>query len=97
MTARSLPRTSVVRQRLFFRPSEMQTERTGGELLLSEVAGKAVDSMQLTTSIGIQSAKWGGVVERLIGREVRGVEQLVFKTDTTSLQFKLGLLIFSLI
>ena len=76
----------------------MQTERTGRELLLSEVAGKAVeDSMQLTTSISIQSAKWGGVVERLIGREVRGVEQLVFKTDTTSLQFKLGLLIFSLI
>ena len=55
----------------------MQTERTGGELLLSEVAaGKVVeDSMQLTTSIGIQSLKWGGVVERSIGREVRGVEQ----------------------
>ena len=39
-----------VRQRLFFRPAEMQTERTGaGALLLSAVAGKAVDSTQLTT------------------------------------------------
>ena len=106
---------------LFFGPAEMQTERTGGALLLSAVAvaGKAIDSTQLTThkcqkttflptgrnadrkdrwwvtiirssresgrqhaayhqhwhpiSEGIQSAKWGGVVERLIGREVRGV------------------------
>ena len=44
-----------VRQRLFFRPAEMQTERTGaGALLLSAVAGKAVDSTQLTTQLTTQ-------------------------------------------